>query len=199
MPQSVNIFNGLTTDNPVNIGDASGVGTNQQTILARVFADTAAGFMGVPMPAVGIGEASYPVFGDGASAALVAKGTAKNAEAETIGELSDAMPDAAILAPVVPCGQGYKDSSEDIRLFKTALLEGRVKPCRSLLRSAIAETRLIQDPAGNQKTAKSGEGTRRRNGRDDPAVAAVQAVALAERIPKPPDADDFEHIPLDVL
>ena len=112
MPQSVNIFNGLTTDNPVNIGDTSGVGTNQQTILARVFADTAAAFIGVTMPAVGIGEASYPVFGDGASAAWVAKGMAKDAEATTIGELSDAMTDAAILAPVVPRGQGYKDGSE---------------------------------------------------------------------------------------
>ena len=148
-----------------------------------MFADTAAAFMGVPMPAIGIGEASYPVFEDGASAALVAKGTAKDAEAATIGERSDAMTDAAILTPVVPRGQGYKDSSEDVRRFKTALLEGRVKPCRSLmLRSAIAETRLVQDPAGNQKIAKSGEGTRRRNGRDDPAVAAVQAVALAERV-----------------
>ena len=127
MPQSVNIFNGLTTDNPVNIGDTSGVGTNQQTILARVFADTAAAFIGVTMPAVGIGEASYPVFEDGASAALVAKGTAKSAEAATIGERSDAMTDAAILAPVVPRGQGYKDGSEDVRLFKTALLRGTGK------------------------------------------------------------------------
>lgn len=71
-------------DSPVNIGSTSGVGVNQQTILARVFADTAAMFAGVTMPNVGIGAASYPVFEDGASAALTAKGTAKDAEAATI-------------------------------------------------------------------------------------------------------------------
>ena len=92
---------------------------------------------------------------------------------------------------------GFKDGSADVRLFKTALLEGRVSPVRSLLlRSAVAETRLVQDPAGNAKIAKSGEGNRRRNGRDDPAVAAVQAVSLAERIPKPAELDKFLPRPI---
>lgn len=116
-----------------------------------------------------------------------------------LGELHEAMTDAALLAPVVARGQGYKDGSEDVRLFQTALLEGRVSPRVSLLlRSALAETRLVQDPAGNAKIAKAGEGQRRRNGRDDPAVAAVQAVALAERQPKR-KVVPVRHIPLDAM
>ena len=116
-----------------------------------------------------------------------------------LGELEDAMTDAALLAPVQARGMGFRDGSEDVRLFKTALLEGRVNPVRSLLlRSAVAETRLVQDPAGNAKIAKAGEGNRRHRGRDDPAVAAVQAVALAERLPKKVDVE-FDHIPLDAL
>jgi len=116
-----------------------------------------------------------------------------------LGELEDAMTDAALLAPVQARGMGFRDGSEDVRLFKTALLEGRVNPVRSLLlRSAVAETRLVQDPAGNAKIAKAGEGNRRHRGRDDPAVAAVQAVALAERLPKKVDVA-FDHIPLDAL
>lgn len=112
-----------------------------------------------------------------------------------LGELHDAMTNAALLAPVQARGMGFKDGSEDVRAFKTAFLEGRVKPTQSLLlRSAVAETRLVQDPAGNAKIAKAGEGNRRRNGRDDPAVASVQAVALAERIPKK-QAVAFDHIP----
>jgi len=103
-----------------------------------------------------------------------------------LGELEDAMTDAALLAPVQARGMGFKDGSEDVRLFKTALLEGRVHPVRSLLlRSAVAETRLVQDPAGNAKIAKAGEGNRRHRGRDDPAVAAVQAVAL-DKLPTAP-------------
>ena len=117
-----------------------------------------------------------------------------------LGELHDGMTTAALLAPVTPRGMGFKDGSEDVRLFKTSFLEGRVKPRQSLLlRSAVSETRLVQDPAGNSKIAKAGEGNRRRNGRDDPAVASVLAVALAERIPKRTTELEFDHIPLDDL
>ena len=117
-----------------------------------------------------------------------------------LGELHDGMTTAALLAPVLPRGMGFKDGSEDVRLFKTAFLEGRVKPCQSLLlRSAVSETRLVQDPAGNAKIAKAGEGNRRRHGRDDPAVAGVLAVATAERMPKRTAELEFDHIPLDAL
>lgn len=60
------------------------VARQQQTILGRVFADTSAAFVGVAMPTVAIGQASYPVFTDGASADLRAKGVVKDAEAATI-------------------------------------------------------------------------------------------------------------------
>ena len=58
------------------------------------------------------------------------------------------MTDAAILAPVQVRGMGFRDGSEDVRLFKTALLEGRVNPVRSLLlRSAVAETKASTRPS----------------------------------------------------
>ena len=70
----------------------------------------------------------------------------------------------------MPRGQGFRDGGEDVRLFKTAALSGRVIPRPQLLvRSALSECRLVRDPAGNSKIAKAGEGKRRR-GRDDPGL-----------------------------
>lgn len=104
-----------------------------------------------------------------------------------IGELEDAVTAAGWTdVRIEKRGMGYKDGGEDVRLFKSAFLSDKVKPVQSLLmRSAMSECRLVSDPAGNQKIAKKAEGGRRRGGRDDPAVAAVQAVALAERVPVP--------------
>ena len=79
-------------------------------------------------------------------------------------------------------GMGFKDGAEDVRQFRRAFLEGRVSPVVSLLmRSAMAEARLVSDPAGNAKLAKGTEGSRRSLARDDAVAAAILAVALAER------------------
>ena len=69
----------------------SDVGQNQQTILPWVFPDSAATFMGVHMPTVGVGEAVYPVL-----TSEVTVGTpAENADqAETTGAFS-----ADVLSP----------------------------------------------------------------------------------------------------
>ena len=75
-------------------------------------------------------------------------------------------------------GMGWKDGSEDVRLFQRAFLDGDVKPKPSrLLRSAMAEVRLLVDPAGNAKIDKRRHG----KSRDDAVVASVLAVAEGQR------------------
>ena len=82
-------------------------------------------------------------------------------------------------------GQGFKDGAEDVRAFRRACLEGRVKPVKSLiLASAIAQARVVTDPSGNQKLSKKSEGGRKLRARDDAAAAAILGVSLAERQPK---------------
>ena len=62
---------------------AMGRQTNQDAILARVFANSVTAFLRVATPSVGVGAASYPVFTGGASGAFVAEGVAQDAEAAT--------------------------------------------------------------------------------------------------------------------
>ena len=79
-------------------------------------------------------------------------------------------------------GMGYRDGGEDVRGFRSACLRGVVKVQRSLLlRSAMAEARVVGDPAGNWKLAKGGQGGRRNSARDDAAAAAILAVAEGSR------------------
>ena len=83
-------------------------------------------------------------------------------------------------------GMGFKDGAEDVRMFRRAVLDGRVHPPVSLLlRSAIGEARVVGDPAGNWKLSKTGEGGRRIKARDDAAAAAILAVAEGERRRQP--------------
>ncbi len=77
--------------------------------------------------------------------------------------------------------QGWKDGAEDVRRFRNAALDNQIAPAPSiLLRSALAEARTVMDTAGNEKITKHGAG-RRRNARDDMAVAAVLAVGAGRR------------------
>ena len=82
------------------------------------------------------------------------------------------------MADFILRGQGYKDGGDDVRTFRKAVVGGHVRPQESLLlRSAVAEARVIGDPAGNWKLAKKTEGGRRAAARDDAAAAAILAVA----------------------
>ena len=63
----------------------SGNPVNQSEIIQRVFARSAVRRLGVAMPSVGVGVASYPVITGGQTAAFVAKDGAKEAAAGTIG------------------------------------------------------------------------------------------------------------------
>ena len=85
-------------------------------------------------------------------------------------------------------GQGFMDGGQDVRDFRRACVEGKVRPAPSLLlSSAMAEARTVGDPAGNWKLAKSAQGGRRRKAKDDAAAAAILAVAIGARTgPAPP-------------
>ena len=79
-------------------------------------------------------------------------------------------------------GQGYRDGGEDVRGFRRACGEGRVRPVESLLlRAAMSGARTVSDPAGNAKLAKSTQGGRKAKARDDAAAAAILAVAEGSR------------------
>ena len=79
-------------------------------------------------------------------------------------------------------GQGFRDGGEDVRVFRKAVLDGRVSPERSLLlRAALLEARTVGDTAGNHKLAKKTESGRRERARDDAAAACILAVAEGMR------------------
>ena len=98
-------------------------------------------------------------------------------------ELRDSLRKANIpRCPLEERGMGFQDGAEDVRTFRRACVEGKVTPLESLLlASAMAESRTIADPAGNEKLAKSTEGGRRRMAKDDAAAAAILAVSLGVR------------------
>ena len=85
-------------------------------------------------------------------------------------------------AAVITRGQGWKDGGEDVRDFRTAVLGGHViAPVSLLLRSAIAEARVVGDASANWKIAKKTEGGRRSASRDDAIVSAVLCIAEGQR------------------
>ena len=94
-------------------------------------------------------------------------------------ELVDGL-DAAGVPPgaVIFRGMGWRDGSEDVRLFQRAVVERRVATAPSLLmRSALSGARVVSDPTGSQKLAKLTQGGRRSRHKDDVAAASVLAVA----------------------
>ena len=104
-------------------------------------------------------------------------------------ELRDALDKAGVPPAALEIrGMGWRDGAEDVRGFRRAILEGKVTPKPSkLLRYALAEARVLMDPAGNAKLAKRAEGGRRSTARDDAAAAAILAVAAgARRATAPP-------------
>ena len=92
-------------------------------------------------------------------------------------ELGEAIQKAAITAPVIWRGMGFRDGGEDVERFRRAVFEGAVRTKESLLmRSAMADAVCLRDPANNTKLAKA-----RSTGRIDPAAAAILAVAEGAR------------------
>ena len=102
-------------------------------------------------------------------------------------ELEDAL-DAANLTsvPVILRGMGFRDGGDDMRRFRRAAVEGKVKtPVSLLMRSAIAGAVTISDPAGNAKLAKARDTSERRDGHRDDALAAA-ILAVGEGVRNPP-------------
>ena len=88
--------------------------------------------------------------------------------------------DAAGVPPaaLVFRGMGWKDGSEDVKLFQRGVIDGRVKTLPSrLMREAISGARTVVDVIGNQKLAKGTQGGRRSRHKDDAAAAGVIAVS----------------------
>ena len=97
-------------------------------------------------------------------------------------ELQQAHEDAGMTCPVVFRGMGWRDGSEDVRLFQRAVLDGRVSAPRSaLITGALEEAVVVLDTAGSAKLAKGHEGGRRIRHRDDVVAAALLAVGEGMR------------------
>ena len=80
-------------------------------------------------------------------------------------------------------GQGFKDGSEDVRRFRSAIMSGQASPIPSLLmRSAMSEARVLTDAAGNAKLSKNSQGGRRVRAKDDAAAAAILAVSHGSKM-----------------
>ena len=69
-------------DAATTVADAA-IGDNQQSILARVFDQTAAAFLGVRMPSVSVGDQLYPIITAGATGKPAAAGDAVDSEEAT--------------------------------------------------------------------------------------------------------------------
>ena len=79
---------------------------------------------------------------------------------------------------IVERGQGFKDGAQDVRDFRRAAMDRKLRPEHNLLlTSAMSEARTIGDPAGNHKLAKNAQGGRRARARDDCAAALILATA----------------------
>ena len=94
-------------------------------------------------------------------------------------EFEQALSGVGLNIPVEWRGMGWRDGSEDVRLFRRELRTGKVTPVEQLaLRYSISECITRADPAGNEKLIK-----RTGKARDDVGVATVLAVAAAARHP----------------
>ena len=95
------------------------------------------------------------------------------------GELADGAREAGLNLPEPTWrGQGWRNGAQDVRLFRGAVLEGKVSaPVSLAMRAAFSEAKTITDSASNEKLAKADEGQHRRRGRDDLAAAIVLGVA----------------------
>ena len=102
-------------------------------------------------------------------------------------ELEDALDMAGLRnVPIVLRGMGFKDGGDDMRRFRRAAIEGKIRtPVSLLMRSAIAGAVTVSDPAGNAKLAKARDTHERRDGHRDDALAA-SILAVAEGIRTPP-------------
>ena len=113
------------TDTATALATTSGIGTMQDQIIQRVFAQTSAAFLGVRMVGVGVGQHSYPIITDGQVPDLKAAGVVHDATAATIS--------ASVLNPKRLTARYV------IRVEDVAKLEGYETALRQDLQSAMGE------------------------------------------------------------
>ena len=99
------------------------------------------------------------------------------------GELLDAMTALGIAdVELLARGMGMVDGVADVRDFRKAVLNGRVKPRRCLLLySSVAAAEVRITISGDSVLVKGSPGARKPQGRDDCACAAMLAVAVGKR------------------
>ena len=112
-------------DTATTLGTSSGIGTAQDKIIQRVFAQTSAAFLNVRMVGVSVGQHSYPVITAGQTPDLKVAGAEHDSTAATIS--------ASVLEPKRLTAR-YTIRVEDI-----AKLEGYESAMRMDLQSAMGE------------------------------------------------------------
>ena len=96
-------------------------------------------------------------------------------------ELRQALQEAELTWTPIFRGTGWRDASADVRAFQRGVIGQTIYHAPSLLmESAIMESALAIDPAGNEKLDKA-----RSKGRIDAASASVLALGEAERYARP--------------
>lgn len=119
--------------------DAPGTtGASQQTVLGRVFADTALTFLGVGMPMVPVGDVNFPVLSAGVTPAMIGRKGEKGAQAATIS--------ATVLEPRRMTAR-YLFQVEDV-----ARLRGLEEALRIDLSGALGEAMDAAGIKGNGET-----------------------------------------------
>ena len=74
------------------------------------------------------------------------------------------------------------EASEDVRLFRKAVLSEVVRPSRSLLlRHCLSEARTVIDGTGQARLARQSQGGRRAESKDDAAASSILAVSEGYR------------------
>lgn len=102
-----------------------------------------------------------------------------------LAEAQDALAAVGWWIPVTPRGFGFKDGSADVLAFQRAVIAGKVRVSYSrLLESAIADSAIVRDAAGNMKLDKS-----RARGRIDALSAAVIAIGAGQRAANAPPVE----------
>ena len=92
-------------------------------------------------------------------------------------------------------GMGFFSGGQDVREFRRAAIDRRVRPAKSLLlRSCMSSARVVVDQAGNSKLSKGVTAGRLMNARDDAAAASILAVAEGSRRAARPAAVSGDYL-----
>ena len=92
-------------------------------------------------------------------------------------------------------GMGFFSGGQDVREFRRAAIDRRVRPAKSLLlRSCMSSARVVVDQAGNSKLSKGVAGGRQMRARDDAVAATILAVAEGSRRAARPAAVSGDYV-----